>query len=230
MEYIGEELILVKNVNNWKKYWGDRIAPFLGGNVLEVGAGIGSNMLQLIERDSVKKWVCIEPDKKLAAQIEYTGKLDRNLVVEACVLNDYKVNEKFDSILYIDVIEHIEDAEKELELALTYLKPGGHLIILVPAYNFLFNEFDKAIGHFRRYNKKMLKASVPKSLQQKKLFYLDSMGFFASLVNKLFLHQAYPSEKQIKFWDTTIVTMSKFTDVLTFNSMGKSLIGIWKKE
>lgn len=229
MEYIGDELTLFSDVNNWKGYWGNRVSPYLGESVLEVGAGIGTNMLQLIKTDSVKKWVCIEPDKKLADQISYNATEDKKLGVKTCFLKDYKGQEKFDSILYIDVIEHIEDAESELELALKYLKPGGYLIILVPAYNFLYNEFDKAIGHYRRYNKAMLKASIPKGMKKEKLFYLDSMGFFASLVNKLFLHQAYPSEKQVRFWDTTIVSLSKFTDILTFNSMGKSLIGIWRK-
>jgi SAM-dependent methyltransferase len=229
MEYIGEELDLVKDVHNWRKYWGKNIEAYLGEEVLEVGAGLGSNTSYLIQNESVKRWVCIEPDVKLSSQIERSihGK---NIEVHTGLLKDFPISTKFDSILYIDVIEHIEDAESELELAVQYLKPGGYLIILVPAYNFLFSEFDKAIGHFRRYNKKMLLESIPGSMKNKKLFYLDSMGFFASLVNKLFLHQDLPSIKQIQFWDKVILPFSKVTDVFLFRSMGKSLIGIWQKE
>lgn len=229
MEYIGEELDLVKDVHNWRKYWGKNIEAYLGDEVLEVGAGLGSNTHYLIQKEGVKRWVCIEPDVKLSSQIERSihGK---NIEVQTGLLKDYPIENKFDSILYIDVIEHIQDAESELELAIQYLKPGGHLIILVPAYNFLFSEFDKAIGHFRRYNKKMLRESIPEGMKNISLFYLDSMGFFASLVNKLFLHQDLPSIKQIQFWDKVILPFSKISDVFLFRSMGKSLIGIWQKE
>jgi SAM-dependent methyltransferase len=228
MEYIGEELDLVKDVHNWRSYWGKNIEAYLGAEVLEVGAGLGSNTRHLIKNDNIKRWVCIEPDVKLSSQIEPS--IDgKEVEVHTGLLKDYPIDNKFDSILYIDVIEHIEDAESELELAIQYLKPGGHLIILVPAYNFLFNEFDKAIGHFRRYNKKMLRESIPDGMKNNALFYLDSMGFFASLVNKLFLHQDLPSIKQIEFWDRAIVPFSKVTDVFLFRSMGKSLIGVWEK-
>lgn len=228
MEYVGQELDLVKDVNNFRNYWGKAIEPYLGKDVLEVGAGLGSNMKVLINKKAIERYVCIEPDKKLSAQIK-NPQPSKSLEVHTCLLKDLDPKEKFDSILYIDVIEHIEDAESEVALATQYLKPGGHLIILVPAYNFLFNEFDKAIGHFRRYNKSMLRNSIPKEMKQEKLFYLDSVGFFASLVNKLFLHQSYPTKKQIQFWDGVMVQFSKVSDLLLFKSMGKSLIGIWKK-
>jgi hypothetical protein len=59
------------------------------------------------------------------------------------------------------VIEHIEDSTAELRRAVDLLAPGGHLLILVPAFNYLYSPFDKAIGHFRRYDKKILKAELP---------------------------------------------------------------------
>ena len=130
--------------------------------------------------------------------------------------------------MYIDVIEHILDEQTELEIAQSFLKKGGHLIILVPAHNFLYNEFDQSIGHRRRYKKKMLRNLVPKQLEQQRLIYLDSLGLIASLANKLILKQSYPSLKQIRFWDRTIVPASKMIDTLSFYLIGKSLLGIWK--
>ena len=109
------------------------------------------------------------------------------------------------------------------------MAPGGNLIILVPAHNYLFSPFDKAIGHFRRYNKKMLKKAAPKNLVQKKLIYLDSFGLFASLANKLLLKQSYPTLKQIKFWDNYIVPISRVMDKILFYSVGKTVVGIWQK-
>jgi hypothetical protein len=51
----------------------------------------------------------------------------------------------------------------------------------------------------------------------------------ASVANKLFLKQSYPTLKQVLFWDSILVSLSKITDVITLNAVGKSLLGIWKK-
>ena len=231
LDYIGDELTLFSHAINWKSYWGNKITPYLGKDVLEIGAGIGTNTENLISSDSVEKWVCLEPDPELAKHIEekIASPEKYKLEVDSCFLKDYTQRKDFDSILYIDVIEHIENEADELKLAVDFLRPGGYLIILVPAHNFLFSEFDKEIGHFRRYHKSMLKAAIPKGLTKEKLIYLDSVGMFASLANKLFLHQKYPKLKQINFWDKTIIPLSKVTDKITFNLVGKTLLGVWKK-
>ena len=145
------------------------------------------------------------------------------------IVSDLKPDEKFDTILYIDVLEHIKDDSKELIETVRHLSPGGHLIILVPAHQYLFNEFDKAIGHYRRYNKKVLTAAIPPEMQLKKIKYMDSMGFMASLANKFFLKQNYPTLKQINIWDKLIIPASRISDIVAFNSFGKSLIGVWQK-
>jgi 2-polyprenyl-3-methyl-5-hydroxy-6-metoxy-1,4-benzoquinol methylase len=230
-DYIGDELELFSHAKRWKAYWGSKIRPYLGTTVLEVGAGIGSNTQFLMSQGStVKHWVCLEPDAKLSCQIYDNLDAGQLPLVEVSTeyLSDFKSDLKFDSILYIDVIEHIEKDVEELRLATSFLKAGGYLIILVPAHQFLFSDFDKAIGHYRRYNKSMLQHAVGSDLQLERLVYLDSMGICASTVNKLFLKQTYPSLKQIRFWDSVIVRMSQFTDVLSGYRLGKSLLGVWK--
>jgi len=221
-EYIGNELHIFMNAVNWKKYWVSRISPYIQGDVLEVGAGIGANTKYLIaDFKNISRWVCIEPDANLSKEITNDLSKDKaeRIEIKNCYLKDLDKGEKFDTIIYIDVIE----------LAKTYLKDGGHLIILVPAYNYLYSEFDKTIGHYRRYNKKMLLTSVGNGLHETKLFYLDSLGVTLSFVNKIFLKQGSPTIKQILFWDRIIVPISMFIDKIVFNTFGKSLVGVWKK-
>jgi hypothetical protein len=93
----------------------------------------------------------------------------------------------------------------------------------------LFSEFDKAIGHYRRYNKKMLVKAIPSELQKIDLRYLDTIGLFASLANKWFLKQDYPKLKQIKFWDNYMIPISKIVDFISFYLIGKTVVGVWKK-
>ena len=75
----------------------------------------------------------------------------------------------------------------------------------------------------------MLRKAVPQDLKQQKLDYLDGVGLMASVANKMFLKQSYPTQKQVLFWDSKLVPLSRFTDVISFNMIGKSLIGIWSK-
>jgi SAM-dependent methyltransferase len=232
LDYIGDELELFKNASNWKKYFCTKIGRFIQGEVLEVGSGIGINTKYLFNASvNVTSWSLVEPDPTLANQIEANTE---NLNIPNKEIINGTINsvtdKKFDTIIYIDVLEHIEESRKEIELIKTHLKPNGHAIILVPAFNFMYNDFDKRIGHFRRYNKKLLKNELNSQMSILKLFYLDSVGFFASLLNKYILKKELPSIKNIWVWDKIMIPLSKISDILFFRSFGKSLIGIFKND
>ncbi|MCO6460728.1 MAG: class I SAM-dependent methyltransferase [Saprospiraceae bacterium] len=232
IDYIGNELELFKYARNWKLYYCKAIDPFIKGDVCEVGAGLGGTTTALIN-SKTKTWLAIEPDGQLASQIssEMIGNPHKDKVkVFQGTLADLDQGKLFDTIMYIDVIEHIEKDREEFDLALKRLRPGGHLIILVPAFNFLYNEFDKNIGHFRRYNKPMLNALAKgRQVRKVKLVYYDCLGLFASVVNKLFLKKPVPSARDIRLWDEKLIPVSKLIDPLIFRSFGKSLIGVWQK-
>ena len=231
-KYIGNELEIFSHAKNWKNYWSGKVRPYLGKSVLEVGAGIGTNTRNFINNENIKKWVSIEPDLELSRKIESNLKNEKGfnkLEIIPSFLTNYQTNIKFDSVMYIDVIEHIEKDKDELIRAISYLKEGGYLIVLVPAYNFLYNDFDKAIGHYRRYSRKLLRNTIPPGLKVISHYNLDSLGLLASVTNKLFLKQSYPTVKQIKFWDSFIVSLSRVIDPLLFYKVGKSNLIICKK-
>lgn len=228
--YPGQELELFESAKNWKTYFSTRIKLYIAGDVLEVGAGIGGTTPYLVN-SKVMSWTCLEPDIILFDQLKKTGYSWGNnefYKFSNTVLTAEK--ESYNTILYIDVIEHIQKDQEELARAYKALRVGGTLIILVPAFNFLFSPFDQSIGHFRRYDKPMLKAIIPEKMECKELIYLDSLGFFSSVVNKLFLKQHYPSQVQINFWDNYLIPISKRLDTVLCNSFGKSLVGIFQKK
>jgi len=230
-DYIGNELELFQHATHWKAYYGSFIKPFLKGKVLEVGAGIGGTAMSLCD-GTQQKWICLEPDAKLLDEVK--AKISANTLPKCCeaqlgFLSDLNPEEKFDAIIYIDVIEHIENDKAELALAAKYLSPGGKLIVLVPAHQFLYSPFDKAIGHYRRYDKGMMKAISPAELKTQSIFYLDSVGLLASTANKLFLKQSYPTLQQVKTWDNLLVPVSTLLDPIIGRSIGKTVVGIWGK-
>ena len=107
--------------------------------------------------------------------------------------------------------------------------PSAKRILLVPANPGDYTDFDKAIGHFRRYTKKTLVSAVPPSLQIEWCHYLDCFGSLASKANKLFLKQSYPTKKQVLFWDRFLVPVSKLLDKPTGYRHGKSLLLVARK-
>jgi hypothetical protein len=136
----------------------------------------------------------------------------------------------FDSIIYIDVLEHIENDAEEIGFAVAHLRPGGHLIVLSPAHQYLYSPFDAAVAHFRRYNKESLSAAMTNyDLECVKLVYLDSVGCLISLGNKLLLRSTTPTWGQMRFWDRGIVPISSVVDRFFGYRLGKSVLGIWRR-
>ena len=229
--YVGGELELFAHAQNWKRYWISKLRPFIRGDVLEVGAGIGTNTV-ILREGSESRWICLEPDPALVSDLQQkiSGCSScRGTEVVTGTIESLPPQELFDAILYIDVLEHIPTDAREVELASRRLKPGGHLIVLSPAHGWLYSPFDKAIGHCRRYTAGMLRQLTPAGVRVKKLFYLDSVGLLASTANRLLLKQSMPNRQQIRVWDNLMVPSSRLIDPLTFFRLGKSVIGIWER-
>lgn len=225
--YEGSELDLFAGAENWRRYWTSVIQPFLGSRILEVGAGIGS-ATRVLGRSGMQ-WVALEPDPTLARRIgDQKRELDLDVIVGT--LSDVPVERRFDSILYIDVLEHVEDDTGEVDRASQFLDQGGRLIILGPAHQWLFTDFDASIGHFRRYSRRDLRALKPRGVTEVASGYLDSVGILASSANKLFLRSASPSRQQIQLWDRLMVPASRHLDRLARRSLGKSVFVVWQKD
>jgi SAM-dependent methyltransferase len=229
--YVGQELDVFAHAKNWKNYWSYEIRAYLTGDVLEVGAGIGANT-EILCNERVSSWTCLEPDPALAERLRARLITHSNLAACKVVVGTIEAigsSQQFDGILYIDVLEHVADDRAELTRASRILRPGGKIVVLAPAHQWLYTPFDRAIGHVRRYTKPTLSACTPDDCTLERLTYLDSVGMLASLGNRLVLHQADPSLKQILFWDRFLVPFSRIADLVTFHAIGKSILGIWKK-
>jgi SAM-dependent methyltransferase len=226
--YVGNELALFLHATNWKAYWSSRIRPFVRGRVLDVGAGLGATFDYL--RDAADQWTCLEPDPMLCeqfrARLSARDRAPRVLCGTSAVLG---AEERFDTVLYIDVLEHIEHDRAELASILQRLDPGGSLIVLSPALPFLYSPFDKSIGHLRRYTSRTLSQVTPAGSTVKTWFYLDGVGVLASLFARV-AGRAAPTPAQISTWDKAIVPVSRLTDALTSRLFGRTIVMVWTKD
>jgi SAM-dependent methyltransferase len=228
-QYPGTELDVFAHARNWKAYLKDVISPWLRGHVLEVGAGIGGTTSAF--RDSTQEsWTALEPDGSLAERL-------RARVADARPPVDVRVGSistlpdepRFDCILYIDVLEHIEDDAGELRLACARLAPQGAVVILSPAHDVLYSPFDAAIGHHRRYSRRQLAAITPETLRLVHTEYIDTVGLLLSAGNRLILRSAAPSLAQVVFWDRRCIPLSRRLDRALGGRVGKSILAIWRK-
>jgi 2-polyprenyl-3-methyl-5-hydroxy-6-metoxy-1,4-benzoquinol methylase len=230
-EYEGDELALFQHAINWKAYFTRQIAPYLRGDVAEVGAGLGTTTVHLVDGQQ-RSWLCIEPDAAMADQLR--ARVPPRLAgvdisVTTGTLTDLPAGQLFDTIIYIDVLEHIEHDRAEVATAASRLRPGGHLVVLAPAHQWLYSPFDRRIGHHRRYSAASLTALTPTTLAVTRVWYLDCVGLLASGANRFLLGQSMPTQAQIETWDRWMVAASRVLDPIIGRRLGKSVVAVWTR-
>ena len=228
MNYQGlEELKLIDK--HLKKY-NESIVNFFIDNVdkknksvLDFGAGIGTLAEIFYKKTSIKPEcfeICKESQKIL---------LQKGFKLQ----NEFLNEEKYDLIFSSNVLEHIEQDSKAIDDLKKMLKKDGHLIIFVPAFNFLFTEFDVKFGHFRRYNKKtLIKFCESNELMVKNIDFFDSFGFFIIVIMKFLRIDSCKkiTAKNLIFYDKIIVKINFILDLFFKKICGKNIILVARKK
>jgi SAM-dependent methyltransferase len=214
------------NANFHIKYCLRFIKKYIHGDILEIGAGCGSftrNYYNL----KIKKIILTEKDKKNIKNLKEKFNKEKNVDVLDASINN--INDLFDTILYLHVLEHVQDDVGEIENAKKNLKSGGHLVVMVPAHQKLFGNLDKAVGHFRRYEKKDFKKDLL-GLQLVNFKYLDSIGYLLYYLNKIFFkNETFPSKFKIFLWDKIFTPISIIIDFLSNYRIGKCIVAVYRK-
>ena len=223
--YEGWELKFFDNSKNFRLYQQQLINKYLLGHLAEVGPGNGTNLSYYIDKPN--KIDLFEPSKKHYDNLKKTFSKNHKIKV---FNRSFGGKKKYDTIVYLDVLEHIKKDKEEVKKALGLLKKNGKLIINVPANSHLYSNFDKDVGHYKRYSKKDFEIILQNfSFRKVSYRYYDSIGYLLSLMSKLFITNYKKNfEKKIKFWNN-LIFLSKLLDKITLNVFGKSLLVIIEK-
>ena len=181
--YNGWELEAFDNAFNFRSYQHQIIRRFIENKkICDVGTGSGGLVNYYLK--STTKIFLVEPSKNLFIKLIF------HIIFHYISFIYSKIkNYKFDAIIYMDVIEHIQNYEKDLLYKIKNLKKGGYLSISVPAFNFLYTDYDKKIGHLKRFKKSdFIDFSKKNKLVIKKLHYYDFIGFLLIFANKFILN------------------------------------------
>lgn len=158
-EHQGEILDEIAGAVNYNEWIWSRVRPLLGDSVLDVGGGVGT-FTELAARDA-RSVVVIEPDPDFADVLRRRFSTASNVeVVERTWdgLPQGLAFEAADSVICLNVLEHIAEDAAALRAMHDALTPGGRLFLLVPAHRWLYGSIDRAVMHERRYGKRSLGA------------------------------------------------------------------------
>ena len=214
------------NANFHIKYCLLNLKKFISGNIIEIGAGCGS-FTRNYYNPKIKSIVLTEMDLKNINELKIKFNHDSNIQVLNSSIE--KIERKFDTILYFHVLEHIKDDINEIKNAVKKLNTGGHIIMMVPAHQKVYSNLDKAVGHFRRYEKDFFKNNLF-GLELVNFKYLDAMGYLLYYLNKIFFKkETFPSKLKIFIWDKIFTPITVIIDFITNYRIGKCIIAIYKK-
>lgn len=231
-----ETLRVISAADKFNKWMYQTIRPYCQGNILEVGSGIGNISEMFLQEGAtltcsdIRQHYCDYLKKKLGAHQNLKDVFVLDLVHPEFEKEYSQYLGTFDAVFALNVIEHIKEHETAIANCGKLLKKGGKLAILVPAYQSLYNQFDKELYHFRRYTKKTLKAIFDPatfSIAHKQYFNLMGVpGWYVS--GKMQKNKSIPGG-QMKLYNT-LVPVFKLIDKVTFNSMGLSVVVVGEKK
>lgn len=215
---------LTHNYNIWII---ELFAPYIGHQILEVGCGMGNLSFYLQHFGDLS---CVDiSDLYLAhMKIDYP-----NLHFYQFDIVDERIkslkDKKFDTIICVNVLEHIENDKKALQNMFEILQPGGRLLLYVPAGRFLYGSIDKNLSHFRRYDKKSLeRLLIEVGFKIEKLYFSNFIGMFGWFLNGKIKHQKKLSYWQILLFDKFVPLLKKIEKRFPPN-FGLSLVVIGSK-
>ena len=226
-KYPGLELENFDKAHVWRKYIFFLIKKYLRDDFLEVGAGIGSFTKNYLNKFNNITLTELDDNNLMVLKNKFTK--NENIEITNSLTKD--LNKKFNTIVYLNVLEHIEKDILEINNAMEKLNSRGHLIILVPAGSKLYGKFDKAIGHYRRYEMDFFRNNEFQNAKLIDLYSLDSVGYFLYFVNQLiFKEEVYPSKFKIFIWDKFFTPITIFIDYFFRYKFGKNIMCVLKKQ
>ncbi len=217
---------------NFNEYMFKTIEPYCSGNILEIGSGIGNISKHFIAKDATISLTDIRDNYVDILKENYaqtTVGIFNLDITESDFENKFSDKlESYDTIFALNVVEHIKDDALAIKNAKKLLRSGGKLVILVPAYQWMYNSFDTALEHYRRYTKKGLKSIMSKELKIIHSQYFNVFGMAGWFVSGKVMKKKTIPRNQMELYDK-LIWLSKTLDKVVFNKVGLSVICVGQK-
>jgi 2-polyprenyl-3-methyl-5-hydroxy-6-metoxy-1,4-benzoquinol methylase len=232
-DFEGEEnLRAIAEADKFNEWMYQQVVPHCTGKILEIGSGIG-NISYFFDRDGMDidlSDIREQYRSYLKKSFEKRAVLDMDIVADGFTEMHGDKLGTYDAVFALNVVEHIKDDKLAIENMIKLLKPGGKIIILVPAYQWLYNGFDVALEHFKRYTKsRLLGIFPPTGAKLIRSWYFNFAGIFGwFLVGSVMKKKLIP-ESNMKLYNV-LTPIFKIADKVVLNKMGLSVIAVYQKD
>ena len=229
--YFGKDLEAMSFALNYHRWIADEFSPYLGSYVAEVGAGTG-NFSEFVLQRGAKKLVAFEPSSNMYPLLREKFISESRVDARNSIFSDCggEFVDCFDSVLYVNVLEHIESDCDELRTASRTIKIGGNLLIFVPALPWLYSDLDRKLGHYRRYYKKTLFDVVTAAGFETTLVkYFDLAGIIPWYVAFVLMKKTMTGGN-VSTYDRLIVPPMRLVEGLVTPPIGKNILLVAKRQ
>ncbi len=218
--------------HNYMNWLVDQFKPYLHGQILEVGIGHGS-YYPLLSAHGTYFGIDHDAASVAEARMRFPGEFAPCDILDGSQLRAVVPNGA-DAVVSLNVFEHIEEDEKAIGNVIEVIKPGGHLLVSVPAMMILYNELDRFAGHVRRYRTTRLRDILARQpVEIVRLNYINPVGAIGWLMNSIVRPKSLNSEavnRQIRLFDRYAIPISKTLDPLFRSFFGQSVICIARRK
>jgi SAM-dependent methyltransferase len=226
VDYDGHDLEALSVLENYQRWICERLLPYLGDHAVEFGAGLGAMSQQLLDR--AQRLDLVEPSVNLLPRLKTRFADDPRVNVFADTVATYSSRctpESRDSVVLINVLEHIEDDREAMRDLARIVRPGGHALIYVPALPVLYSALDSQLGHFRRYTRTALASAVEATPWQiVEMSYFDLLGVVPWWIINTVGGKCDFNPRMAKIYDRVCVPVTRTLETVVAPPFGKNLL------
>jgi len=225
-EYEGSDLEALSTLGRYQDWIIQTFRPYLGGRTVEFGAGLGN--ISALLRPHVSELDLVEPSANLAERLKARFAGDDKVRIFAEPLEGLvpaTADKTYESIVLVNVLEHIKDDAAALSGLMRTLRPGGYLLLFVPALKFLFSDLDALHGHFRRYQLDEIndrtRAAGFEIIRSR---YFDTVGVMPWWLLNTLMGATTFNPFLIRIYDAVLAPVSRVIDKLINPPFGKNIL------
>jgi SAM-dependent methyltransferase len=228
--YLSTELRALSEAENYYRWISSRFAPYVGKRVIEIGAGVGTFARHLLNSTHPFELTLIEPGKNLVPVLQRRFSGEPGVKVIHGYFEDVATPLSADSVVMVNVLEHVANDAMLLETIHETLAPGGTLLLLVPALSWIYGSLDEAFGHYRRYNRQCLGGQLRAvGFHIVHLSYLNFLGIVGWLLTGRVLKRRTLRSFDVRLYDSWVVPWLSKLETWWEPPLGQSLLAIARK-
>jgi SAM-dependent methyltransferase len=220
----------VAEASNYYDWIVDSFAGSLGKRIAEAGAGIGTVAQLVLDRAAPDALLLIEPARNNIPELQRRFSRDPRVRVFQGYLDEIGDSFPADTLIAVNVMEHVERDSDFLRAARRTLSSDGSLLLLVPAVPAIYGSLDRAFDHFRRYTKAGLrKLLLDAGFEIEKLYYVNGIGVAAWFFAGRVMRRTTLGRSQVRFYDRWVIPWLRRIETKIHPPIGQSLLVVARK-